>query len=136
MAWIAVDDARFYFNDYTAKTRSLTDNNAVAQKLANYLMAHTDIKEVYFLGLPRMGYYSIQSTNFLVPDVAGIDINEDWGSSNNPEIMTEYPLFVLLPHKEEDLNAIISDYPGGKLIEAQTESGDLIFWIYDTSQNQ
>ena len=83
--------------------------------------------------MPRMGYYSIQSTNFLVPGVVGIDINEAWGSSENPEIDSSNPIFVLLPHKEDDLKAIMSEYQGGKLFAAQNDQDDLIFWIYDSS---
>ena len=135
-AWLAFDDARFYFVDYTEKTNILTDNNAVAQHLADYLLARPEIEEIYFLGLPRMGYYSIQSTNFLVPDVTGVDINENWGSSLNPEISTDEPVFVLLPHKEEDLAAIMADFPNGSLLEARTRKGDLVFWVYDTTMQR
>lgn len=135
-AWLAFDDARFYFNEYTPENSDLTDNNAVAQRLANYLLAHPKIEEIYFLGMPRMGYYSIQSTNFLVPDVAGVDINENWGSSLNPEVTAEDPVFVLLPHKEEDLAAIMVDYPDGRLLEARTRGGELVFWVYDTARQR
>ncbi len=135
-AYLAFDDARFYFFEYTPPTTEWTDNNAVAQHLADYLRTRPDIEEVYFLGMPRMGYYSIQSTNFLVPDVNGVDVNEDWGSPNNPEVKSNEPVFVLLPHKEEDLKAIMADYPGGDLLEARTPEGELIYWMYETTKTK
>jgi len=114
-------------------TTELTDNNAVAQRLADYLLEHPEIQKVYFIGLPRMGYYSIQSTHFLVPEVIGEDIIAPWSADENPIISASPPVFVLLPDKIDDLAAIRQDYPNGRLHEETTANGELVYWIYNAS---
>ncbi|HUF38839.1 MAG TPA: glycosyltransferase family 39 protein [Anaerolineales bacterium] len=131
IAYLGADDLRFYFRDYGPRIDHYSGNDLVAQRLADYLQTRPDIAEVYFFGAPRMSYYSIRSIHFLVPEVAGVDINEPWGSAGNPPITSPNPVFVFLPENEADLHAVLAAYPGGILLDERTGDGLLVYWLYE-----
>ena len=127
----AAGDLRFYFYDYTAETRLHSGNDAVAQRLSDFLLDRPEIDEVYFFGAPRMGYYSIASLDFLVPEVRGIDMNAPWGSADNPRVAANEAVFVFLPEHREDLVGVRVAYPDGTLHEERTSAGTLVYWLYE-----
>ncbi len=131
MAFISLDDARFYFTEFTPPTRLLADNNMVAQRLANILQARPKEMRVFFFGAPRMGFYSLASVPYLAPHIEGFDMNAGWGSPENPDVVGDALMFVFLPDKESDLAGVRAAYPGGELVEETTPDGDLIFWRYE-----
>jgi hypothetical protein len=134
--FLSMDDANFYFNIYTphtAKAFALNDG-MVAQRLADYLHNKPDGTQVVFIG-DYMGYYSIPSTMYLVPQVTGTDLLKPWGDPENIIPHANHLTFVILPQKESEILSIQADYPGGTLQKQLTPYNETLFWIYEYSAN-
>jgi hypothetical protein len=130
VAVLALDDLRFYYLEYTPKSDFGGDNGMVAQRLADHLRYEPASAHVAMFGAPRMGYYSIPSLQYLVPQIAGSDMNQPWGSPENPLLAGHPLIFVFLPEHEADLTAVRTEYPGGQLMEEFSRTGGTLFWIY------
>jgi hypothetical protein len=131
--FMAVDDARFYYIDFTSKQDFSDVNTWVAQVLADDLQDKGSEWQVAFFGQPRMGYRSITTLPYLAPHITGIDMNHPWGSPENPELSSDKLIFVFLPDNEEDMNAVRAAYPGGQLIEEYFDNGVFLYWIYEVT---
>jgi hypothetical protein len=135
IAILAADELYFYFRVYTPHSSiSLARSNGViAQTLANYLETKPKDTEVIFLGFPSMGYYSIPSIQFLVPDINGIDINEPWPPVSKPAISSNHLLFVFLPNNIDQVPKVMSDYPVGLLTSIPAVDGELLYETYEVT---
>lgn len=128
---ISLDELNYYFFDYTPRSDFGGANSLVAQRLANTLKDKPGDAEVLFWGSPRMGYYSIPSIQYLVPDIHGLDMNYPWGSTQNPAPTSDHLIFVFLPDHETQLTAIQEDYPGGVLTHEFDHNGNTLYWLYE-----
>jgi 4-amino-4-deoxy-L-arabinose transferase-like glycosyltransferase len=131
---MAASEAYFYFFEYTPK--SVTDlaqtNSMIGYRMGLYLDQRQDHPQIYFLGAPAMGFYSIPSTQYLAPDFKdGIDVNFPWGDAQNPPVEGDHLLFIVLPFLEEDLAAIRDEYPGGKITVQYSTDNQPLFYIYE-----
>jgi hypothetical protein len=131
IVFISLDELNFYYFDYTPRSDFGGANSLVAQRLANTLQDKPSEVQVLFWGSPRMGFYSIPSLQYLVPDIHGLDMNYHWGSPQNPEPTSENLIFVLLPNHETELNTIQVDYPGGVLTQEFDHVGKTLYWLYE-----
>jgi hypothetical protein len=131
---IGIDELNFYFINYTPKSDLGGFNTLVAQRLADYLENKKDNWNVLFYGSPNMGYFSIPSLPYRLPDVTGLDMVAPWGSSENPSPQSQNLIFVFLPNHEQDLHQVQSSLPGGKLVEEYGLNHQLLFWLYELSQ--
>jgi len=131
LLWVALDDLRFYFLDYTPGKEFGGANNVIAQNVADYLQNKSSDWEVAFFGSPFMGYYSFSTIPYLAPHIKGIDMNYPWGSQLNPTITGEKVIFVFLSNHEADLQAVQASFPGGDLIEEKDNDGATFFWMYE-----
>ncbi len=113
----AVSDAWFYFYDYSPLSNFGGFQTQVAQRLATSLKDQDGSLEVMFMGWPAMGYNSINSLPYLVPQIEGIDLPYAWGDPRNPAPSKSNVLFVFLPGRKEDLYKCMRQYPGGDLLE-------------------
>lgn len=128
--WIVLTDLRFHFfeayDDYVLGGA----NTEVATAVAHDLQGREKPMDVYFFGLPRMGYYSISTIPYLVPQVNGKDIVEPLtGPPQWP--LTQSTAFIFLPEREADLGYVQSAYPGGTLRQVKNEEGTLLYEIYE-----
>ncbi len=130
VAVLSLDELRFYYIEYTPSSDFGGDNGMVAQRLADHLRYEPATAHVAFFGVPRMGYYSIPSLQYLVPQIAGSDMSQPWGSPENPPLAGHPLIFVFLPGHESDLDAVRADYPGGLLIEEPSRTGAPLLWMY------
>jgi 4-amino-4-deoxy-L-arabinose transferase-like glycosyltransferase len=130
---ISLGELQFYYCEYTPNSDFGGANGQVAQRLAYTLHDRSSHWEVLFWGFPRMGYYSIPSIQYLVPEIKGLDMNQPWGSPQNPKPTSDYLIFILLPDHESELDAIRDDYPGGKLIHEFDTNGQTLYWLYEIS---
>jgi hypothetical protein len=130
VAVLALDDLRFYYLEYTPTSDFGGDNGMVAQRLADHLRYEPASAHVAMFGSPRMGYYSIPSLQYLVPQIDGSDMNQPWGSPENPPLAGHPLIFVFLPDHEADLSAVRTEYPGGQLVEEPSRAGGTLFWMY------
>jgi hypothetical protein len=128
---LSVGELNFYYFVHTPRSEFGGANSLVAQRLADTLANKSPEWEVLFWGFPRMGYYSIPSLQYLVPEINGLDMNSPWGSSQNPQPTRDYLIFVFLPDHEHQIPAVQSDYPGGVLIQEFDRSGRTLYWLYE-----
>ena len=131
---LAASNAHFYFFEYTPKSArdAALSHSMIGHRLGQYLRQRQDHPQIYFLGAPAMGFYSIPSTQYFAPGFNdGIDVNHPWGDQQNPPIEGEHLLFIVLHFLIDDLNAIKAEYPGGKLTGQYTPDGRPLFYIYE-----
>lgn len=128
---MSINDARFYFLGYTPNSYFGGFNGRVAQVLAERLQSEPEDQEVVFCGYPHMGYHSISSLPYLAPQIKYYDVNEPWGSVNDPQPAGERILFAFLPEHEADQAAIVLSYPGGSWSEYSSDAGEFLFRIYE-----
>jgi len=132
-----ISDLYFYFVDYTASTwLDNTNSNAmVAQQLANILKNMPPGTQVVFMHNSRMGYFSIASTAYLAPQVAGLDGPEEWKSFDRSRLNGKTVLFVFLPESRATLETIQREFPHGSLTIEKSWNGEALFWLYQYEQN-
>lgn len=128
---LAVDDANFYYRDYTPNSDFSGFNGMVAQQLADYLQEEPAGSEVVFCGYPYMGYDSIASLPYLAHQVKFYNVNAPWGSEGQPVPVGSHVYFVFLPDHESDQAAMETEYPGGTWEQFFTTQGGTLFWLYD-----
>jgi 4-amino-4-deoxy-L-arabinose transferase-like glycosyltransferase len=126
----SVEELKFYYSDYSPKAQWGGDNPFVAQHLADYLQTKDNSWQVAFFGSPHMGYYSFPTLPYLAPQIIGIDMNYPWGSPDNPPITSDHMIFVFLPNHQEDLKAVQTAYPNGRLHE-EKYNNRLLYWLYE-----
>jgi 4-amino-4-deoxy-L-arabinose transferase-like glycosyltransferase len=126
---VCISDLHFYFFDYTSISDVGSTNTLVAQRLANYLQDKENL-QVAFFGTPRMGYYSINSTAYLAPQVQGLDFNHPWGSEENPQLTAEQIMFVFLPGNQDNIGLVVQDYPNGTAAIEHNIDGSVLYWSY------
>ena len=129
---MAVDELNFYFNTYTQKTvvEWSHTNTMIAQHLADYLEEKPTDLQVVFMGAPFMGYSSIPSLQYLVPNIKGIDATLPWESFDKSAITGTDLVFVLLPGNESALDSIEKEYPGGQTQTEMASDGKPLYWYY------
>ncbi|MFN8413145.1 MAG: glycosyltransferase family 39 protein [Anaerolineales bacterium] len=133
--FIAVDDMNFYFNKYTPHTASEFEHTdgGVAEAMADYLIKMPKGTQAYFFAGPGMGYYSIPSIAYLVPQVEGIDVTVPWGAPEIPTPNSKRLVFIFIPVTIDKLPEIQALYPGGILKEKDAKDGQSMVWFYDYS---
>lgn len=130
---LAAREVQFYFFEYTPRTYLVLaqENGMVGYQLGQYLRHHPAGAQIVFLGMNRMGFYSIPSTQFLAPQFQGIDIHFPWRDPQNPKPAQEHLIFVILPHLEAEIPLVQEDYPGGSLSQVYANDGAVLFHIYE-----
>ncbi len=111
-----MEDAGFYFYEYSPNSNFGGYPTQVSQSLADDLKEYDATWEVFFSGWPQMGYHSILTANYLVPQIKVEDINKPWGDPSNPVPNKKKLIFVFLPARKDDLEKCMEQYPGGELI--------------------
>jgi 4-amino-4-deoxy-L-arabinose transferase-like glycosyltransferase len=137
MTVLAADELNFYFRVYTPHSviSMARSNGVLAQTLANYLEIKPKDTQVLFFGSPNMGYYSIPSIQYLVPDINGIDINQPWPPTDKPGITSNHLIFVFLPNNVNQIPPVQADYPGGKLTSIPAADGELLYKMYEVTNS-
>lgn len=131
---LAAFNAHFYFFEYTPKSArdAALSHSMIGHRMGQYLRQRKDHPQIYFLGAPAMGFYSIPSTQYFAPKFNdGIDVNYPWGDEQNPPIEGDHLLFIVMDFLIDDLNAIKAEYPGGKLTGQYTNDAQVLFYIYE-----
>jgi len=127
----SVDELNFYYRQHTRSGEFGGENNLVAQRLADFLKEKDSGWNVYFFGMPRMGYYSYSTIPYLAPQVTGYDMNYPWDSDQNPAVVGEKIAFVFLPNHHADLDEVQRVFSGGALFEQRNEDGEILYWLYE-----
>ena len=113
MGLVALNDLHYYFADVYDEYVLGGHNTQVATAVARYLQGHADPgQDVYFFGLPRMGYYSLSTIRYLAPAMQGHDVEEPL--AGRPPWRLERPTtFIFLPERAGELSYVRTAYPGG-----------------------
>ncbi len=134
---LALDELYFYFRVYTPNfvLSDARGNGEVAQSLADFLGKRPKDIQVIFFGAPNMGYYSVPSIQYLVPEISGIDINQPWPPADKPAITSHHLLFVFLPNNVNQIPPVQADYPGGRLTSVPAADGELLYKLYEVTSS-
>lgn len=137
VAVLAADELNFYFFVYTPQNliSDARGNGEIAQTLANYLETKPKDMQVVFFGSPSMGYYSVPSIQYLVPEIKGFDVNQAWPPAEKPATTSNHLLFVFLPNNLEQIPPVQADYPRGKLTSIPALDGQLLYKLYEVTNS-
>lgn len=133
MAWTAVLDVHYYFFKVYDHYVLGGWNTETATDIAAYLREQeTRQQHVYFFGVPRMGYYSLSTIPYLVPDMVGEDVIEPL---TQPARLSLYgpTLFVFLPERVHELEHVRAVFPGGTYEEFWNERQQYVFSVYSVA---
>ena len=111
----------------------MNSNGIIAQELANYLKDKPQDVTVAFLGTSNMGYYSIPSTQYLLPHITGIEVPAPWKSFDRSKLTGSQLIFIFLPQRQDEVEAVMKQYPNGKLEDKRAWNNQIIFQAYDLS---
>ncbi len=137
VGFMAADDLRFYFGEYTPNSVYLGrydfvgTGGEVARQLVIQLRDRPEPWQVVFLNNELMGFYSDPALRFLAPNAEGMDLNYTWGSPENGPIPAGNIFVVIMPGREAEIPLIQADYPGGVLGEVYASDGSLLYSYYE-----
>ncbi len=120
---------RFYFGPYTSARVYPGLNTEVGHRMGLYLRELGPEYHYFFFGPPRM-YAGFPSLLYLAPDVEGEDVYELPGDPGDWERPGKRPVFLFLPERLGELDAVRSWFPGGEVKEFRQDSGALLFVTY------
>lgn len=127
--WLALVDITFYFGDLYETYVLGGTNTVVANDIAEYLQAEPTRPTVYFMGFPRMGYYSLSTIPYLAPDAAAIDVIEPITVPPTWAI-TDPTLAIFLPERLGELPFVQQAYPNGAYEEVLDAENQLLYGVY------
>jgi hypothetical protein len=141
---IAVYDVRFYFNEYIPENYFGGNEAQIATILGYELQDQSPQPHLYFYGAPQM-WSGFSTLVLLAPDLRRTDIEQPLESpqelaelvqETNPDAERD-ALFVVLPHRMDQLDLIQQQYPGGTLLEVGSTDGEkLLFHSYRVPREQ
>lgn len=126
---LAGASARYYLQTYTSAGIYGGPNTHVAYGVARHLQMLPAPTTCYMLGAPRI-YYGFATIPYLNPDVQGADVLEPLRSMADVPIASGNTVFVLLPERLPELDAIQARYPEGTLLRHHDAKGQLLFVSY------
>ena len=129
---LALNDLRYYFlqvyDDYILGG----PNTEIATEVAHYLKEEQPSSDVYFFGLPRMGFFSHSTIPFLAPEVSAVDIADPLNEAPAYNLETK-TVFIFLPEREGELSFVREAYPQGMLHEFKRDDGAVFFYAYEVA---
>lgn len=128
-----VNDLHYYFAEVYDEYVLGGYNTQTATAVARYLQQQEDpAQDVYFFGLPRMGYDSLSTIRYLAPEMRGRDIEEPL--TMPPAWQLERPaIFIFLPERTNELPYVQAAFPDGieHTVTAGAPSADPLFVAYE-----
>jgi len=133
LAIAMISDLYFYFieNTFTERLNNINSNGILAQELGNYLADKPPKSTILFLGTPDSNYHSVSSTQYLAPQVTGIDVLTSWKTFDHANLESNKTIFIFTPERENEIKEIMKEYPGCQLKEKREWNNQLLFHIYD-----
>jgi hypothetical protein len=129
LALIIVGDMNFYFRQYSANRTFGDTNTEVAQEVADLLNTLGGSPTVYFFGLPRMGYYTHSTIQYLAPHASGEDIVDPL--QEPPSSLTnKNAVYIFLPERMDELAYVRAANPGGEEHQILGRNNEHLFSTY------
>jgi hypothetical protein len=113
---LGLGSASFYLGEYRGAQTVGSQNNKVSNDLAAYVLAQPHETDIWMAGGSRMWLANDVIVGFLAPEhTSRADILEPLASAEQAPVVAEGRpvLFILLPHRAEDLRVLQERYPGG-----------------------
>jgi hypothetical protein len=132
VAALALNDLRYYFLEVYDSYVLGGPNTAVATEVAHYLREEEPGSDVYFFGLPRMGFYSHSTIPYLAPGVSAIEV-ADTLTSSPAYVLDNDTVFIFLPERAQELSYVRKAYPQGRMQEFTTDDGQPQFYAYQVA---
>ena len=130
MALLMAADLHYYFVDIRPHYVLGGFNTKTATVIADYLQEQEPQDQViYFAGFPRMGYYSLSTLPYLLPEMQGIDLHDPLTAP--PEWVVARPsIAIFLPERAAELAFWEMAAPGGRRHEEYLPNGVHMFTAY------
>lgn len=133
MVLIVAGDLEYYFTDVYDEYVLGGYNTQTATIVARYLQEEpAPAPQVYFFGLPRMGYFSVSTIPYLAPGAEGHDVAQPLTAP--PSWILDGPtLFVFLPERFKEVKYVEDAYPGGRPVAVNSPGSDNrhpLFYVY------
>jgi len=133
MSLAALNDLHYYFAEVYDAYVLGGHNTQTATAVARYLQEQDDpTQNVYFFGLPRMGYYSLSTIRYLAPGMRGHDVEEPLTAP--PAWRMEGPaIFIFLPERANEMVHVQAAFPGGikQVVAAGAPRASPLFVAYE-----
>ncbi|MCG2768636.1 MAG: glycosyltransferase family 39 protein [Anaerolineae bacterium] len=127
---LAFTDYTFYFHKYTPSGVFGGLNGEVGDGMGKYLRSLGPEYHCYFHGPPRM-YYGFAMIPFLAQGVEGTDVIEPLRDRPTFVDPTKKAVFIFLPERRSELDAVRQAYPTGILREFRRQTGEILFVSYE-----
>jgi len=129
LALVAVN-VLYYFVDYTPRHVYGNPTAEVMRTLTKDLSGREGDFKVYFFGAPFIIYESALP-RFLIPEVDGMDVAEDWQGDLGFVDEGREAVFVVLPERADHLAPVQERWPCGALTEMHSSAdGRLLYQLY------
>ena len=134
MLGVVAQDLSYYFFDVYDSYILGGINTLVATEVAYYLEDQAPAEQdVYFFGFPRMGYNSLSTIPYLVPEKRGRDVIEPLQSP--PKWQLDGPtVFVFLPERVSELEFVRQVYENGRYREFYSNADIFLFATYEIAE--
>lgn len=131
MVWVTLVDIHYYFFGVYDHYVLGGWNTETATEIAYYLREQAvKPQQIYFFGAPRMGYYSLSTIPYLVPDMFAEDVLEPL--THPPTFQLSIPtLFIFLPERLNELAQVRVTFPDGTYREFWDHQHRHIFSVYE-----
>jgi len=130
MTLITCQSAHFYLGRYTPSHVYGGANTEVAHRVGLYLRSLGPGRYCYLFGAPRI-YLGFATIPFLARDLRGSDVLETLSDSAQLPPANGEPVFVLLPERAAEIEAVRRRYPAGELREFRDAAGGILFTAYE-----
>jgi hypothetical protein len=129
LVWLILIDITLYFGDLYESYELGGFNTVVATDIALTLQAEPTPPDVYFLGFPRMGYFSLNTIPYLAPDVQALDMIEPLTAP--PVWAIEKTTWIIfLPERINELTFVQQAYPAGVYEEMHDDQMRFMYAVY------
>ncbi len=129
VALLCAIDLRYYFVDVTMGPYVLGGGNTkTATQIAQYLEQQPQDRQVYYFGFPRMGYFSLSTIPYLVPEIEATDVVDPIVEPPSWELAGP-TTFIFLPERLEEYGLVSAAYPDG-VFETIPNNGPMQFAVY------
>ncbi len=106
-------------------------NTYAATEIAHYLQEKEPTQQkVLFFGFPRMGYFSLSTIPYLVPEMMGEDITEPLTAPPDWQLIMP-TIFIFLPERVNELQYVQQRFPVGDYREFVDKNGSPLFTVYE-----
>ena len=125
-------DVLFYFGPYAIQHSYADRNTEIADNMATYLGELEEDWTAYFYGPPSM-YVTFPTIPFLATDYQAdvnlFDVVEE--GSELPPAQTDNQVFIFLPERLHELEALQMLYPNGRLQTFSGYDADPLFFSFE-----